>query len=246
MDPPLRAPGGWDVVLCRNVFIYFSQQNASRCAEALSKVLNPDGTLFWGAGELMTQTPVGIYPVSIRERIAFRRIQTGVQPKGESSKPVRPLTAPTHLASPLVWGEQSPQKHPRDAPASTDWEELLAREDIASATQEVLRLSAEMPLDPTLRTAAGVFLYSSGDYDRALREFRASLVLDSRLWFAALYEGLCLDGLGRREEALACYQAAERSLVSTNNSVALPEALKGHGAELRDMLKAKTRTANSS
>jgi chemotaxis protein methyltransferase CheR len=248
MDPAIRTRGGWDIILCRNVFIYFSAENACLCAEALSQVLSPDGTLFWGAGELLTQSPRGVYPVSIRDRIAFRRLPTSPRLEGDRThvppaRLVLTVSAPVEVAPSLGEFPQNAGKMSRDPPPSPDWEELLAREDIGSATQEVLRLSAALPLDMELRTGAGIFLYSLGDYELALREFRAALMLDPRLWFVALYEGLCLDGLGRRDEARDRFRAAERWLLSGGDSIALPEVLKGHGADLREMVKAKARAS---
>lgn len=245
MDPPLKTPGGWDIILCRNVFIYFSPEDAARCAEGLAKVLHPDGTLFWGAGELMTEKPRGIYPVSIRDRVAFKRLPAGARDPAKLS-PSQALPNVRQAAPPWAPALAKPSPAPAvekpTAPQPTpDWDELLAREDVASATQEVLRFSAETPLDPALRMAGGIFLYSSGDYRCALREFRTALVLDSSLWPAALYEGLCLEGLGLRDEALGSYRAAEAALASRSDASALPAVLKGLGSELRDMVKLKAR-----
>jgi chemotaxis protein methyltransferase CheR len=245
MDPPLKTEGGWDVILCRNVFIYFSAEDSARCAESLAKVLHPDGTLFWGAGELMTEKPRGIYPVSIRDRIAFRRLPLGARDAAEL--PTRTALPNLRQVAPEVIrtsGKTSPSPaapRPMTPPSAPNWDELLAREDVAGATQEVLRLSAETPLDPALRMAGGMFLYSSGDYRCALQEFRTALVLDSSLWPAALYEGLCLEGLGLKKEAVSSYRAAEASLASRNDASALPAVLRGLGSELRDMVKLKAR-----
>lgn len=245
MHPPLRTPGGWDAILCRNVFIYFSSDDAARCAEELAKVLHVGGTLFWGAGELMTEKPRGIYPVSIRDRIAFRRLQGGPQSPAALSASQALLdprrTAAQTLHAPNKAHPAPPLQELEPPHPAPNWDELLARADVADATREVLRISAETPLDPALRMAGGIFLYSSGDYQCALREFRTALVLDASLWPATLYEGLCLEGLGLREEALSSYRAAEASLASRSDAATLPAVLKGLDSELRDMVKLKAR-----
>lgn len=47
-EPP---PGRFDVILCRNVLMYFSPANRTRVFDRLAEALAPDGLLVLGAGE---------------------------------------------------------------------------------------------------------------------------------------------------------------------------------------------------
>lgn len=48
---PLPAAGGFDLVLCRNVLLYFDAATRRRAFDRLAAVLPPDGLLMLGAGE---------------------------------------------------------------------------------------------------------------------------------------------------------------------------------------------------
>ena len=263
MDEALRRPGGWDLILCRNVFIYFSPTSAARCAEGLAATLNPAGVAFFGAGELITCPPEGVRPELISGRVAYR-LDPSAPALGKRSALGEPFTS-QKLRVGEPWGAdairplresglvpssgQGARPLERDPPQvssrfSTDWGRLLAREDLAPATEEALQLSARSPLDPGFRLASGILLYSSGDYRRAVEQLRSALLLEGRLWVAAVYQGLCLEGLGNREEALALFRCAQRLLeASSAEPVELPAELSAHSVDLRYLVRDRVKRA---
>ena len=87
---------------------------------------------------------------------------------------------------------------------------------------------------------AGIALYTARDYLASLGELRAALLLDDRLWPAALYQGLCLDSMGAPLRARAEYRHAVRLLESEDAAlVPLPEALAGLAGDLLTMARKK-------
>jgi chemotaxis protein methyltransferase CheR len=50
LDPP-PSPGQFDVVMCRNVLLYFDADTRARAFDQLAQALAPDGVLMLGAGE---------------------------------------------------------------------------------------------------------------------------------------------------------------------------------------------------
>ena len=50
LDPPPDG-GGFDLVLCRNVLLYFDRTNRGRAFERLAEAVSPEGWLMMGAGE---------------------------------------------------------------------------------------------------------------------------------------------------------------------------------------------------
>ncbi len=50
----LALPGRFDIVLCRNVAIYFTEADKTRLFKSISKVMAPDGYLIIGSTESMT------------------------------------------------------------------------------------------------------------------------------------------------------------------------------------------------
>lgn len=70
-DPP--PPGLWDVIVCRNVVIYFDRDSQEALFERFHAALAPGGTLFLGKVETLLGRVRGLYvPVDHRQRI-FQR-----------------------------------------------------------------------------------------------------------------------------------------------------------------------------
>ena len=67
------APPRYDVVVCRNVLIYFGAEGQRRVLTTLTRALRRGGLLFLGKTELaLGAEELGIEPVDLRERI-YRR-----------------------------------------------------------------------------------------------------------------------------------------------------------------------------
>ncbi len=56
--PPMPERGGaWDIILCRNVLIYFGKAQAQAAVDRLGRSLAPSGWLFLGASEVLRAVP---------------------------------------------------------------------------------------------------------------------------------------------------------------------------------------------
>jgi chemotaxis protein methyltransferase CheR len=56
--------GKFDLIFCRNVFIYFQKQDILKISDALAERLNPEGYLFVGLSEALTKNPKGLVKLS--------------------------------------------------------------------------------------------------------------------------------------------------------------------------------------
>lgn len=74
VDPPPPGPrGGWDLVVCRNVLIYFAAAPALRVYERFARSVREGGSLVVGASEIVFQPPAGLELVSSDNRLVLRR-----------------------------------------------------------------------------------------------------------------------------------------------------------------------------
>src|SRR6185436_17516048 len=92
VDAPPRAPrGGWDLVVCRNVLIYFAPTPAMRVFERFARAVREGGSVVVGASEVVLQPPAGLELVSSGNRLVLRR---PTRPAGTSLPQPAPRPAP--------------------------------------------------------------------------------------------------------------------------------------------------------
>jgi chemotaxis methyl-accepting protein methylase len=85
VDPPPQAPrGAWDLVVCRNVLIYFASGAARRLLARFARSVREGGALVVGASEVVFEPPPGLELVSADNRLVLRR-------------PTRPPPMPTDV-----------------------------------------------------------------------------------------------------------------------------------------------------
>ena len=68
-------PSGMDLVLCRNVLIYFTEEGKRRVIEGLAASLKPGGVLFTGAAEAIFNP--GAYGLTQIRPFFYRRVRNG-------------------------------------------------------------------------------------------------------------------------------------------------------------------------
>ena len=230
--PPLPSDAAtWDVVLCRNVLIYFERDVALRVLDMLARSLAPGGYLVLGASEVMCEVPEGLEACYVAGRLAFRRAdptasearaKSGTQSSGTFARdwllaPVTPAQ-PTRLVSVFPAAAEAlrdsvPPEPQRPVAAPSDIERelsaghrLIEAGDVAGAR---LRYVAALGHDTTRADAhlyAGVARYLCGEVEPALHNLRAALFLDETLWPAAFYLALCHENSGHPAEALQAYE----------------------------------------
>ncbi|HSC89933.1 MAG TPA: CheR family methyltransferase [Polyangiaceae bacterium] len=80
-EPPRsqRPDGLWDLIVCRNVLIYFSTESATKALERMLSALAPGGTLVVGASDIVTELPRGLEPREYGGRIVFQHAAKGAR-----------------------------------------------------------------------------------------------------------------------------------------------------------------------
>ncbi len=217
LDLPLAPRSGqWDLVLCRNVFIYLVRPQAAPTLKRLGHTLRPGGWLVLGASDLVYSVPREFVAHYERGRLVFRRAGETL-PQEPSPRP-HPITHFATCALRLPHVCQAP-RHPRDAVASPRTEpEVNTTSLVTRANQRLdagdwpsaiaLYEQAQQldPLAPEPYFFAGVAHHKEGHIERAIHRLRSSLFLDPELWPASLYLALCYERVQRNEEAVLEYR----------------------------------------
>jgi chemotaxis protein methyltransferase CheR len=199
-DPiPPAGEARFDVIVCRNVLIYFDAATAARTASRLRTALCGPGVMVLGASDRLT------LPTS-----EFRtRVQ---QPPERHSAPTRRrVTAPSHgsvARTPTLPARRLGDE--RDPLA-----QALADADAGRLAAALTGIEPILDADP-LNTAAlfiqGLVLHAQGDPNAALDSLRRVLYLDPSFVRAAFELGRAQDALGDRAAAHRAYRQALEGL----------------------------------
>jgi chemotaxis protein methyltransferase CheR len=191
--PPL-AETGFDLVVCRNVLIYFETPLAIRVIEGLARSLRPGGTLLLGVADGLQRTLAGY--------------QSGDRPVRAAGRaaPARPH-APARPPPPVAGRPSAPHDQRLAAAlAAAD------RGDRAGARTLVAKLLADDPLDADAHYLSGLVDLAGGEPQRAVRSLRASLYNDPGFGLAAFALGRAYDALAEPNAARRAYELALRTL----------------------------------
>ena len=206
VEPPPQPPrGAWDLVVCRNVLIYFAPSAATRLLGRFARAVREGGSLVVGAGEVVFEPPHGLELVSSGNRLVLRRRARPLPaaPPTRGTSP-HPILAPEAVARPAP----PPPPPVRDddlVSTLTRGHALFERGEIAAAIESYEQLSRSHPSVAEVWLFLGIAYYHRGAVDDAARALRASLCLDAALWPAGFFLARAYDRLGRRDDALQQY-----------------------------------------
>jgi len=239
VDMPPRCPtgDGWNLIICRNVLIYFTKEQASRTLDTFASGLAPGGHLVLGASEAILDRPAGLDVVVVAGRAVLQRPQPGLQTNVSNADRVTPLTALCRVtpdppravtrspASPWTAGPAADKPsgvvrslvHHGGAPPPDSTACLLQQGyaaldagDIATAKDLCMQAVQGDPTCAEAAMLAGIAHYLDGDSQEALQLLRGALCLDPTLWVACFYQALCYDNIGYADDAARSYAQVTR------------------------------------
>jgi chemotaxis protein methyltransferase CheR len=185
--PPL-GEGPFDLILCRNVLIYFDSETVERLTAAFGRGLAPGGGLVLGAADALG---------GVTRRLARIPPPKDHEPERRPQGPARELRRP--LGRRLV-----PSRAERLAEALRSADEGKADEALALAAA----LVAEDGSDPDLHFHRGLIELESGDAAAAIWSLRRALYLDPEFGVAAFTLGRAHEAVGDRNAAQRAYEHA--------------------------------------
>jgi len=204
--PPFRElpEGAFDLVLLRNVLIYFRRPLQRRVVAEACQRLAPDGHLFLGASETLWQIYDRLAPVELDECFAYRHPEPAEAPSppGRRPPPARP--------APAVVADEVPSSARAEPPPSMSGgaQELLleAARDLAGnrlegAAGRVAAARAADPSEPAVYALEGFLHDLASRPEEAAAAYRAALYLEPALFQVRVLLADCLRRLGRSERA---------------------------------------------
>jgi chemotaxis protein methyltransferase CheR len=209
-----------DLVLLRNVLIYFRRPLQRRVVQQVGQLLARDGYLFLGASETLWQVQEELEPVDLGSCFCYRHRRgagspappppkrTQPAPALPENKPALRLPAPADPATRIVVPRREPAetKPPVPQPLSVQERLLeaarhLAGNRIDEAGRAIGQVLAVDPSEPAAHALEGFFHDVTGKTDEAVASYRAALYLDPELYQVRMLLADCLLRLGNRDRA---------------------------------------------
>lgn len=241
----------YDLILCRNVLIYFHPDVVQALVRALAQRLRPGGWLLLGHAEPNPAFAEFLDPVSLPGTAAYRRREDGAVPDVAPPPPAMPEPVPDTAWMPLL-PPTAPDPAPRLVPAPTPVTterplapdslapDSLTPDSLASDSLALVRALADAgdldaswqacraalgqdPTDPRLRYYEGLLARARARPDEAERAFRGALYLDKGFVMAHYHLGLTLIAAGRREAGRRAVANALRLAATLPADAVLPE-----------------------
>jgi chemotaxis protein methyltransferase CheR len=189
MPPAGEAP--FDVIVCRNVLIYFDASTAARIADRLRPALSDAGVLVLGASDRLAlprpEFRTRAAPRREPGHTPARRPQTAMDRRGRAPTPRGRVDVPDPLAVAL---------------ADADAGRLVAA---LSGIEPVLDAD---PLNTAALCIQGLVLHAQGDPTAALSPLRRAVYLDPSFARAGFELGRAQEALGNRAAAHRAYRQA--------------------------------------
>lgn len=209
--PPFALPTPEiDLILLRNVLIYFRRPLQRRVVQQVGHHLARDGYLFLGASETLWQVQEELEPVDLGSCFCYRH-RRGAEAPAPSPKRARPSpaapapqAAPARIVAPRR--EAVETKPPVPQPLSVQERLLeaarhLAGNRIEEAGRAIGQVLAVDPSEPAAHALEGFLHDVTGRTDDAVASYRAALYLDPELYQVRVLLADCLLRLGNRGRA---------------------------------------------
>lgn len=207
----------FDLILLRNVLIYFRRPLQRRVVAEVTGRLAAGGYVFLGASETLWQIFDGLAPVELDECFAYRHPEPAPEPDQAPGRRVEPKDAATArrvaplpiTAEPVVADEvpEARPEPPRPRAGAGAQEHLLeaARELAANrldgAAERVAKAREADPSEPAAYAFEGFLHDLGGRSEEAAAAYRAALYLEPGLFQVRVLLADCLRRLGRRDRA---------------------------------------------
>jgi len=219
-EEPYASVGatGMDLILCRNVLIYFDHATAGRIAARLFECLAGGGVLLTAGADLLLGEFAPFEVEVTRVGLVYRRLLSGAEaaarPVARASRSERrppDMPAPVERTGTPPPEAPAPAPHPHAHLGREAFERVLAHAN-AKGAEDAERVAAAAlrrhPLDAPLHYVRAALLLSLDRDEDAEEEAERALFLDRSLAIAHFLLGTILRKRGARTEAARAFRNA--------------------------------------
>ena len=226
---PFGAEASADLIVCRNVLMYFERPIAEEILFRFYELLRPGGFLILGSTESVTDDTIGFERLSRRDAYFYGKPEKQPEPV-KAEEPTRPFSLADHIpgATPITDEITTTErrettrirgafrmlkalldKNPNDPAAHFQLAKLYAnRGSFQMAMQECEDALEIDPLFALPYLLLGIIHYRDSEHEMAVENLRRALYSDKTLVLARFYLARAFKAIGQTKRALAEFKAA--------------------------------------
>ncbi len=213
----------FDLILCRNVTIYFSPDASRRLNRRLGQMLGPEGWLVLGPSDPSPDRSDPVEPVNLPGAVVWQRPPAAVQSSQSSTLPARRQATLQYArawvrAAPLIRSTAGrfDLATANGSPADRDRARTLAeRGDRSAAKIEAERWVRAWPLEAEAHLLLGMLNLDEGLVEPAIRSLRRAALLDGNNGLVHFNLGTAYLRSGDPSRARAALSDARRILLES-------------------------------
>jgi chemotaxis protein methyltransferase CheR len=238
---PATRTTGMDLVVCRNVLIYFEPQRIAAVLARLGRALDEEGWLVTGSVELPRQGVDGLRVVHADGLFGLRR--AAAPPVARAPAPLQELPLPLPRLAPAIVPSPPAATPVAEAPPSLlEQARSLADSGDRGGAERLCRAAmAQDKLDPEVPYLLASILLEAGDDVAAAATLQRTLYLDPGHVLARFALGSLLLSQGRQEAGRRQFALALEQLESVPGG----EVLQGSGGLTARELQSAIRRAGT-
>lgn len=251
LDPaPAIGRNEYDLILCRNLLIYFRPDVGTRLVSALGQRLAVHGKLLLGHAETGLAAESDLAPVELDGIVAYVRDDARSAAGDEGPDAPEPAPAPPRPRPPLpprraprtvprrLPTAPAPARPPEPAPSSLDDVRVLLGQGETRAARRLIELmKTERRSDPVLLYLDGLGALAEEDKAGAEKALRGALYLDRGFVMAHYLLGRHLLREGREQEGRRSLGNAAEAVATTDPYAPVPEGEGLTAADLRQAIR---------
>ena len=215
LKPPLKPEGapGWDLILCRNVLIYFRPELAAETLGRIGATLVPGGYLMVGVSEFHLPSP-GLVPTRLAERILLQRPASPAPTPELRLQNQGQTQAQAQVQAQVQIQVQAPAR--AQPPPSTSADRVILPSGqlalrllpgrLDTVLEEALAVLIRDPEQQPALLLAGVAYHLKGRHVEAAALLERTLHQQPTCWPAAYFLALSQEALARSEAAQLTYK----------------------------------------
>jgi len=196
-----------DLIICRNVTIYFEQQTTQRIIERFHQCLNSEGWLIVGHAEPLVSAYHGFVPRNFPNAVLYQK--QAEQPQLPPVQPA-PRSLPVEEVRPVSLSAPVVKAPPVDA--MIEARSAAGREDWETVKRSLMIAERQNAMNPQVHYLRGLMLIQQNELDDALRALRRAIYCDSSFVLAHYALGELYEKRGDLAEASRCWLRSQRSI----------------------------------